>query len=66
LAGGRRVVVEDLCADPGLEHLGFWENMALVKKVPREEICARLAARYRIEELEERGQFRLVELKPRS
>jgi MFS family permease len=66
LAAGRRVVVEDLCADPGLEHLGFWENMALVKEVPREEICARLSDRYRIEELEERGQLRLLELKQRS
>ncbi|HET9885986.1 MAG TPA: hypothetical protein VFR10_00640 [bacterium] len=66
LAAGRRVVIEDLCADPGLEHLGFWENMALVKRVPREEICARLGDRYRIEQLEERGEFRLLELKPRT
>ena len=61
-----RVVVEDLCADPELEHLGFWENMALVKKVPREQICDRLGERYKMVEISRERKPRLLELKRRS
>jgi hypothetical protein len=66
LDSGRRVWVEDLCDEPDLEHLGFWENMALVKKLPREEICARLGGRYTMVELLDRGELRLYEMKRRT
>ena len=66
LDSGRRVWVEDLCSKPGLEHLGFWENIALVKKLPREEICARLGSRYTMVELLDRGELRLYEMKRRT
>ena len=63
---GGRVMVEDLCAATELEHLGFWENMALVKRAPREQICARLGERYKMVEISRERKPRLLELKRRS